>query len=214
MADDNSVLGSIGVVISGDYSELNDAISQAQDVAAQGADQIAGAFNQPDIAESMTTSIQALADASGLAGGQLQIFQSVLESDADAGIALNQSLSDMASSAGTLGDAVATAAQSLLDQQQAAQDLADATNAAGNAAVEATEATEALGGASSTAAVEVQQVGGAAEESAGGMKELAEQFFAVQQALVITQGLKEFGEEALTTAGTVQSVTIGLTALT
>ncbi len=47
-----------------------------------------------------------------------------------------------------------------------------------------------------------------------GIQGLAEQFVALGEALVVTEGLKEFGQEALTAFGTVQSVTIGIEQLT
>jgi hypothetical protein len=59
-----------------------------------------------------------------------------------------------------------------------------------------------------------EEAGTEAEGAEGGFAGLAESMLAVGEALVITEGLKEFGEEALNAYGTVQSVTIGLTQLT
>lgn len=54
----------------------------------------------------------------------------------------------------------------------------------------------------------------ASEEAAGRIAQAFESLVGVGEALAITEGLKEFGQEALNAYGTVQSVTIGLTQLT
>ena len=185
MADET--LGSLGVDITGDYSDLSTALDQATQVATDAGASIASAFQQA-------------ANATDLAGGSLQIFQSVLQADEEAGISLTQSLTDMAGAASTVGDAVAGAAQSLLDQQSAATDAASSL--------------ESVTTASSDAASGIAETGNAAQEAEGGLSGMVEQLTLLGEALAITEGLREFGQEALTAYGTVQSVTIGLTALT
>lgn len=185
MADET--LGSLGVDITGDYSDLSTALDQATQVATDAGASIASAFQQA-------------ANATDLAGGSLQIFQSVLQADEEAGISLTQSLTDMAGAASTVGDAVAGAAQSLLDQQSAATDAASSL--------------ESVTTASSDASSGIAETGSAAQEAEGGLSGMVEQLTLLGESLAITEGLKEFGQEALTAYGTVQSVTIGLTALT
>jgi chromosome segregation ATPase len=60
----------------------------------------------------------------------------------------------------------------------------------------------------------LEEVDDDSEEAEGGLEGMVEQLTLLGEALAITEGLKEFGEEALNAAGTVQSVTIGLTSLT
>ena len=153
-------IGDIPVVISGDFSALSDAIDQAQQAAAAGASSIADAFNKPDIAAGMTASIQALVDASGLAGGALTIFQSVLESDTQAGVDLTQSLTDLAGSASTVGSAVADAAQALLDQQQATLGASDAAIQLAESSDTASQSISDVGSSASTAGNEAEELGG------------------------------------------------------
>jgi hypothetical protein len=180
MADSPDNLGELTVSVTGDFSELQDAIDQSVTVAAEGSNQIASSF-------------QAIADASGLAGGDLAIFQSVLEQDASAGIALEQSLSDLADSAKSVGDAVAGAAASALeDLQSAAQGAGDAAGAAA--------------GNLDDAAVSAGTVSESAHEAESGLQGMAEGFLAVGEALAITEGLKEFIETAVETYGETQNV--------
>ena len=63
----------------------------------------------------------------------------------------------------------------------------------------------------------VQAIQDATEAATAGAEQigkLGESIVAIGEALAITEGLKEFGQEALTAAGTVQSVSIGLEQLT
>ena len=94
MADGTDNLGDLQVNVTGDFSELQNAIDQAATVAQTGASEIAG-------------SLQSIADASGLVGRDLEIFQQLLEQDAAAGVTLSQSLEDLAGSASTVGETIA-----------------------------------------------------------------------------------------------------------
>ena len=83
-----------------------------------------------------------------------------------------------------------------------------------NGIAAADEAFGSLAVSAGDAVAPVQEVGSAGQEAESGLAGMVEQLTLLGEALVITEGLKEFGQEALTAYGTVQSVTIGLTALT
>lgn len=59
----------------------------------------------------------------------------------------------------------------------------------------------------------VNQTGASATQAVDKFQEFAQALAGIGEALAVTEGLKEFGEEALTAAGTVQSVEIALTQL-
>lgn len=127
MADD-VVIGSASVQIVGDYSGLEKSFTESQSLAQQAGTKIAAAFEQSSAgasalgaaAQGLSTSIEDLATKSGLAGGELAIFRAALQGSLDAGVPVNQALQDIASSAASLGTAVAGAAQALSQEQAAA----------------------------------------------------------------------------------------------
>lgn len=192
MADE--IIGSLGVEITGDYSGLTTALDQATQDAASAGTAIASAFQQA-------------ASATDLAGGSLQIFQAVLKADEAAGRDLSQSLSDLAESASTVGSAVADAAQKLLDEQQAATDAAAATQSLGDAATNAAQPVQDLGEAT-------QQTGVEAKEASTGLEAMAQQLTLLAEALVITEGLKDFGQTALEAAAIVEKTSVSIEHLT
>ncbi len=187
MADQDN-LGDLVVNVTGDYSELQSSLEAAQGVATEAGDAIASAFTQA-------------ANASGLAGRDLEIFTSILEADKQAGIELSQSLQDIAASAGSLGSEISGGAATALEHLQSAEQGAgeEAQTTAGKLDEEADASAH---------------VASSSHEAESGLAAMAEQLVAVGEALIITEGLKELGQEALTAFGTVQSVTIGLTQLT
>ena len=179
-------VGDIPVVISGDFSDLSDAIDQAQQAAAAGASSIVDAFNVPTLGDGMVTALQDVGNAADAASTQITGFGQGAEGAVD--------------SVASLGDAANTTSESV--------------TGTGDAASGAAGSLDTLGSSAGDAAGQVEQVGSSAEQAESGLSAMAEQLAAVGEALVITEGLKEFGEEALNAYGTVQSVTIGLTALT
>lgn len=191
MAED---LGDLGVNITGDWSDLEAALGAAENAAQQAGGEIVSAFQQA-------------AQATDLAGGSLNIFQSILAADEAAGRDLSQTLQDLAGSASTVGSAVADAAQKLIDEQTAAEGATTATQDLGSAAASSTSQVDQLGNS-------IQSAGSDAAQAQTGLEGMVEQFTLLGEALVITAGLKDFGEAALTAYGTIQSVDIGLTALT
>lgn len=179
-------LGELPVIISGDWSDLQDAITDAQNAAQAGGEQISAAFNDISAAGA-TESVQAL------------------------GTAINETSSQV----GTLDDAASELQGSLSDAASNAQDAADGVQSLGSAAQDAGSAVGEASGSLGDFSGSASDAGESASEAAeGGLAEMAEQLTAIGEALVITEGLKEFGEEALNATATVQSVTVGLTALT
>src|SRR5580658_3677719 len=187
LADDSNSLGDLSVNITGDMSELEDALDGAQTVATQAASDIGDA-------------LQSVADASGLAGGDLALFQSVLEQDQAAGIALTQSLTDLSESAATVGQTVADAAASALEHLQATQDLGQAS---GEAASQVKELSEAASESASSA-----------EEAESGWQHLGETLLELGGVALTVEGMKELAEEALGAYASVEKATLALTALT
>lgn len=179
-------LGELPVIISGDWSDLQDALTDAQNAAQAGGEQISAAFNDISAAGA-TESVQAL------------------------GAAINETSSQV----GTLDDAASELQGSLSDAASNAQDAADGVQSLGSAAQDAGSAVGEASGSLGDFSGSASDAGESASEAAeGGLADMAEQLTAIGEALVITEGLKEFGEEALNATATVQSVTVGLTALT
>ena len=192
MADNNSI-GEIDVIISGDFSDLQDAINSAQGIAAQGASDIQDAFDKPDLADVMVTALQNVGDAATEVATQV---------------------GDVGTSIGTLSTALASTGDDADVFADSFFSAGDAMSGAGDAAAAAGGDLGDLGEAAGGASSDIEGVGESAHEAEGGLAAMAEQLAAVGEALVITEGLKELGQEALNAYGTVQSVTIGLTALT
>jgi hypothetical protein len=94
--------------------------------------------------------------------------------------------------------------------EQISSAFTSAASDAGNLGSAAEEASPKLAdlGASEHGAAE------SAAEAAGGLKEMAEQLTLLGESLAITEGIKEFGDEALSTYAEVEKVSISLTALT
>lgn len=180
MADDADNLGDLQVNITGDFSELQDAIDQSVSVATEGADQIASSF-------------QAIADASGLAGRDLEIFEGIVTDLESQGQTLTEALQGIADSAGSVGDVIAGGAADALAQLQ------DAEQGAGDAA-------ETTTGSLNDEADAAGNVGEAANEAEGGLAEMAEQLIAVGEALAVTEAMGEFVQEAIEVYGQTQQV--------
>lgn len=186
-------IGDIPVIISGDFSELSDAIDQAVSAATSGASDIADALDFSSLGDDAAEALQNIADAAGTAGSQV----SSLGTDADT---MSDSLDGLSSVLDSAGDS--------------ATSMGDSIAAAGDAASGAADSISSVGDAADESSGSVEELGESGEEAGGQLAELAEQMTAVGEALVITEGFHELGQEALEAAGTVQSVTIGLTALT
>jgi trimeric autotransporter adhesin len=254
-SDSDEIIGSLGIEIVGDYSPLEQAISDATQAATAGAQQIGAAF-QSDAVDQTTESIQNLAQAADGAQDQLSLFADAASevSDAtgtagDAADSASDQLSLFGDSAGEssdslsgLSDAASEASDAVSETSDAASEASDSLGAIDDAASSASdsiaevddsasEAQDSLGGLDDAAASagdslgeidssageasdSIDEAGQSAEEAEGGLAGMAEQLTLLGESLAITEGLSEFGQEALTAYGTVQTLTIGLTALT
>ena len=125
----------------------------------------------------------------------------------------------MSQTAGTdIANALADGAAAGADVgQQIADSLTPITPAADDAAAALGGMGDAASGAgddAGAAAAPVAQLGAAAETAGGSIAQMSEQLLAMGEALAITEGLREFGSEALTAADSITHASIALTAIT
>jgi hypothetical protein len=191
MAED---IGSISVSIIGDYSKLQGDIDQAAKVAQQGGEEIAQALNQG------AQGADALSGAVTMAADATAAFSARVEALVASGSTLAEALAEVGVSAQgiTVGEEQAGAAAAQMATEL--QSIAPA-------------AEVASAGLQQTAVAETEMAT-ASEEAEGALSQLGHSFLALAEAFVITEGLKEFGQEALAASDSVQHATIALTALT
>ena len=131
-------------------------------------------------------------------------FQQAQNDATAAGKNISDALSEGASSGADLGQQLADSLEAVpAAADDAATALGGVSEAAGHAATSEDEATTST-----------QDLGAAAQESGGKLGDMAEKLIAVGEALAITEGLKEFGLEALTAADNVTHASIALSHLT
>ena len=126
MADEP--IGSVSVQITGDYSSLEKSLNDAQGIAQQAGQKIAdgltsGAAGATELTTSVSglgSAVDDLANKSGLAGGELNIFRAALQGSLDAGVPVAEALKDISASGTTLGTSVAAAADALSRESVAA----------------------------------------------------------------------------------------------
>lgn len=100
------------------------------------------------------------------------------------------------------------------DYSDLLSDFADMQTAAESAGSDVADAfTEAAGGANDYDDA-VEQAGEATEETSSKLEEMAEQLAAVGEALIVTEGFRELGTEALGAADSITTATIALTNIT
>jgi hypothetical protein len=184
MADET--VGSVNVDITGDFSDLSDALDQAATAASAGAEAISGALNVPDAGQELAGQVETLGlsfdDLVAKSQGLQDAFQESLSTFNDVQSAFNEG--DV--SAGTL--------------QLALEQLQSAASAAGESLKEAGD--------------EAEKGGEQAESGAHQFMELAEAAAELGGITLGAEGLKEFAIEAISAYATVESVTVGLTQLT
>jgi len=205
LADTGDNLGDLTVNVTGDFSELQDAIDQSVTVAQSGSEAIASA-------------LQGVSDASGLAGRDLEIFQQIVQQDTDAGIALSQSLEDLSNSASQVGDTIAGGAAAALEQLQAAEegagqaadgtaiawdDLATAGQYVTDTATAAVPALEDI----ATSESEVAQESAQAESGLQGIAEALAGLYVFNE---IKEAIEGFVESALEAYGETQNLVTSL----
>jgi hypothetical protein len=171
-------------------------------------------------------SIQELGARSGLTEGNLRIFESVLQADATAGVALADTLKALSESSATVGKEVAEAASQLLDSMKpaadgatesisgfskAAQEVIDRQAELEDRVKTAREVVDELSAAFDAGKVSAETlaraqeelerataaVGRAVPETESALERMVHQLGALAAALAVTVGLKEFGEAAL-----------------
>lgn len=169
------------------------------------------------------------------AAGQLNLFATELEPIAGAAQSAAQAAEQLANATQAAGDAADTAsagalrfsegAQAIIDAQakadaeleQAKANLAEIQAAYELGAVSAetlARAQQEVESAAAAANPELKRTGENAHEAEGGIGALAEKLTALGEALVVTEGLKEFGLEALAASDNITRASISLTAIT
>jgi hypothetical protein len=197
----SNVIGEIGVSITGDYSQLTDDLAKATSQAQTGAEQIASAFNASSTStDQFDASINALVES----GSTL----------AEALARIPAPVAEIANAFGTVSDAADTAGGS-------ATDAASAIGEAGSAAVLASDGITGLATSSDEAAGSVDKLtesetaaGEATSEALTSLSEMSEALLVFGEALAVTEGLKEFGAEAVAASDSLELATVSLTALT
>lgn len=113
----------------------------------------------------------------------------------------------------------------IADAQKAGGDIADALTSgaasASNVGDEIASQLEQISPAAADASSALQEfsghaedAGASAEEGASKLAEMAEQFAALGEALAITEGMREFGSEALSAADSITHASVALTSMT
>ena len=187
-------IGALNVSITGDYSELQAAWTTAQGVAQTAGEDIADAFSGG--AAGVTAFDDAAAAAATTAG-------TLADSVTQAGDAASES----ASAVSGLGDSLDSAGSDAEAAEGGVSGFGDATTAAGDAAAGAAGDVTEFGSATDSA-------GSDAEAAEGGLAGMAEQLTLIGEALIVTEGLKDFGEAALEASDNVTHASIALTTLT
>lgn len=215
---ENESIGGVRVDIVGDYSRLQGDIDAATQIAARGGEEIAAGLNAgASGADALSSAVSAA--ALGMASFEDQIGALVASGStlAEALAAVEASTSGITEGVEAAGSAAAVAAEqmTLFDQ---ALDVPYA-DAAGQLNLFATE-LEPIPAAAHNAAVAEEEFAGASEhagESAhhaeGAIATMSEKLIALGEALVIVEGLKEFGAEAIKAADRVDDATHALAML-
>jgi hypothetical protein len=205
MSSNPNAIASIAVEITGDFSPLTDDISSAVSAAQQGGEAIASAFDV-QVGGELEDSLTGMGTAADAAGEQMSLFGDDLAAvpfDAAGSSAndLADALDPLAAASDAAGEAASEAASGFDELATSAGDAGDAGDGAAGGITDAGDAAEEAGE-------------NASEAAGGGLTELREELLAIGESLVITEGIKEFGEEALNAADNVTHATIALTALT
>ena len=203
MADGSDSLGSLSVQITGDFSELSEAISQATTAATDGAEQIANAFNAEG-SEQLTTAFTEIGSTSQEASEKIQQFG---ESTATAFDSAESSAAEAATAITDVGTATTEAASQSSDLSELATALTDiaseASSTSGDIDDVASSAQEAST-AASDAADALQEFSTAADDAASGVGSLEGDTEGLSGDLSDTEGsahdaaegVEEFGESA------------------
>lgn len=173
------------ITVGGDLTPLETALNQIPQVAEQ-------AFGQ------VQSAIQSV-DWSGVTTGA-EGANAAIASIADTSKTAETDLGNLATSVSDASDAAASAVGEVGDLADAASTLSDKSG----------EVVAVL----PEVASDVQDVGESAQEASGDLNDMAEQLLKFGEALAVTEGLKELGQEALTAYSSLNQADIALTAMT
>lgn len=197
-------LGELDVVVGVDWSDLQSGLDDVIQYAESAAQSIQDAFTDSATFDGLLEGMETVNEG-------LNSLSSAAQSTADALGAIG---SGAAQDIETVGNTADESSGSLGQLADSATESGDALSDIDTAASSASDALDEVTGSANEAGSAVESAGESAGEAEGGLSGMVEQLTLLGEALAITEGLKEFGEEALTATATVQSVTVGLTALT
>jgi trimeric autotransporter adhesin len=171
MADNSDNLGDLVVNITGDFSELQDAIDDAVSTAQDGADQISEALSgisdaSTQVASDTTSSLDEISTAAADTGSALDETASNAEGLGSAleGITDSSALSDISSEA-------AGASSEMEDAAASTGDFVDALDDVGNEATDAASAIDDISGEDSASAFD--DIASSAQDASGALSDLA-----------------------------------------
>ena len=191
MAD--QTLGSLDVVISADWSDLESAINDAVSAAQDGAQAIQDAFDQGDTFDTMAESIGTLSDAlSGVEGAA-----------SEAGGAVEEAGSQME----LFGDSTSEAATQVTALDDSANGIAESMIEIGDAASESASQVDELAAAS-------EEAGSSGQAAASGLSSMREMLLELGEGLAVAEGIKDFSADVVSAYASVQTATVALTAMT
>ena len=190
---ENESIGGISVEIVGDYSKLQGDIDSAAQVAQKGGEEIASALNTG------AAGADALSSAVATAAAGVGDFDARIEALVASGSTLAEALGKVQAETADMAGATGAAAGAIDEFGASADQTATETEKARTALQEFLSAT--------------QEVTPAEHEAASGLSDWHEKLIAFAEALVITDGLKEFGLAALEASDNITRASISLTAL-
>lgn len=179
--------GEIPIIVTGDFSDLSDAVREAESVAQDAGQRIAQAFE----------------DAATTTG----TFEERIGALVNSGHTLSEAMAEVARQDAAAAEATTEAGGAADSAGSAFTTLRDVCQALGIQLTDTTNQEQHFSEAT-------QQAGHSAGDAESGLKGMAEQLAHLAEALVVTEGLKELGEEALKAFDSVQRASNSLTALT
>ena len=235
-------LGELDVVVSADWSELQDAFSQIETAGQAAAGAVAAAFSDTSTFSAMVEALETVSEGLDSVAAAAQSTLDALSDISDAGetassgfsslgdavSSANDALGDVGDTASTAGDALGDVASSADDASGSLSDLSAAATDVDTEAADASSSVEDLGEAAAAAGSDAEDAtegitqfseaasnaGTAAEEGGSGISVFRGSLLELAEGLAVTDGLKDFAEESLEVYSNVQQATISLTALT
>ena len=169
MAD--SPIGEIPILITGDFSDLDESISQAASAAQEGASQIAEAFDISDLGSGITESLQALGSAVESASADFDGFGAGFD---DAASGIESGAESASKSISGISDSTEAASSALEDLGSVAADAGDAVEEAGSSADEAGGSLEDAAGSASDLSDSLDEAGSSADDAAASLSSIAD----------------------------------------